>query len=243
MQLYIALLITAILYIHVHCRKPKLPIDMEYALKAEDIGNGAVSENTPQNDDGSDCVHIDCDRKNDGEDNNDGDTKRGDGCDEYKYHECVDGDRKSDGEDNNDGDTKRGDGCDEYNECVDGDRKSDGEDKNDGDIKIGDGCDEYDVSGCDEYDVSDGNSSHNSGKGSTHSRISHHGNSHQNVNEIVLYANEIHKIKGAITQKVEMNIKKAQEKDKYYYDKKHCNLKVYMYCILHCYIMQYPLNL
>ena len=94
MQLYIALFITAILYIHVHCRKPKLPIDMEYALKAEDIGNGAVSENTPQNDDGSDCVHIDCDRKNDGEDNNDGDTKRGDRCDEYKYHECVDGDRK-----------------------------------------------------------------------------------------------------------------------------------------------------
>ena len=160
MQLYIALFITAILYIHVHCRKPKLPIDMEYALKAEDIGNGAVSENTPQNDDGSDCVHIDCDRKNDGEDNNDGDTKRGDGCDEY-------------------------------NECVDGDRKSDGEDKNDGDIKKGDGCDEYDVGGCGEYDVSDGNSSHNSGKGSTHSRISHHGNSHQNVNEIVLYANEM----------------------------------------------------
>ena len=187
---------------------------MEYALKAEDIGNGAVSENTPQNDDGSDCVHIDCDRKNDGEYNNDGDTKRGDGCDEYKYHDRVDGDRKSDGEDNNDGD-----------------------------IKIGDGCDEYDVGGCDEYDVSDGNSSHNSGKGSTHSKISHHGNSHQNVNEIVLYANEINKIKGAITQKVEMNIKKAQEKDKYYYDKKHCNLKVYMYCILHCYKMQYPLNL
>ena len=36
----------------------------------------------------------------------------------------------------------------------------------------------------------------------------------------------MHKIKGAITQKVKMNIKKAQEKDKFYYDKKHCNLKV-----------------
>ena len=40
--------------------------------------------------------------------------------------------------------------------------------------------------------------------------------SHQNVNQIVLYANEMHKIKGAITQNEEMNIKKAQEKD---YDK------------------------
>ena len=89
----------AVVYSPFHYRNPihtctlsKLPIDMEYALKAEDIGNGAVSDNTPQNDDGSDCVHIDCDRKNDSEDNNDGDTKRGDGCDEYKYHECVDGD-------------------------------------------------------------------------------------------------------------------------------------------------------
>ena len=62
--------------------------------------------------------------------------------------------------------------------------------------------------------------------GSTHSGNSHHGNSHQNVSQIVLYANEMHKIKGAITQKVEMNIKKAQEKDTFYYDKKHCNLKV-----------------
>ena len=62
--------------------------------------------------------------------------------------------------------------------------------------------------------------------GSTHSGISHHGNSHQNINQIVLYANEMRKIKGAITQKVEMNIKKAQEKDAFYYDKKHCNLKV-----------------
>ena len=56
-----------------------------------------------------------------------------------------------------------------------------------------------------------------------HGGISHHGNSHQNVNQIVLYANEMHQIKNAITQKVEM---KAQEKDKFYYDKKHCNLKV-----------------
>ena len=78
-QLYIVFYITLILYIH--CRKPKLPIDMEYALKAEDIGNSAVSEavnedntNKPQNDYGSDCVYGDCDRKSDGEDNSGGGT-------------------------------------------------------------------------------------------------------------------------------------------------------------------------
>ena len=50
-QLYLVFYITLILYIH--CRKLKLPIDMEYELKAEDIGNSAVSEdntNKPQND-------------------------------------------------------------------------------------------------------------------------------------------------------------------------------------------------
>ena len=50
----------------------------------------------------------------------------------------------------------------------------------------------------DEYDDGDGNCSHNGSsgdKGSTHSGISHHGNSHQNVNEIDLHANEMHKIK------------------------------------------------
>ena len=81
-QLYIVFYITLILYIH--CRKPKLPIDMEYALKAEDIGNSAMSEddtNKPQNDYGSNCVYGDCDRKSDGEDNSDGDTTRDDGCD------------------------------------------------------------------------------------------------------------------------------------------------------------------
>ena len=36
----------------------------------------------------------------------------------------------------------------------------------------------------------------------------------------------MHKFKNAIIQKVEMNIKKAQERDKFYYDTKHCNLKV-----------------
>eukprot|EP00731_Ephydatia_muelleri_P002679 Em0001g2679a len=42
---------------------------MEYALKAEDIGNSAVSEdntNKPPNDYGSDSVYGDCDRKSDG---------------------------------------------------------------------------------------------------------------------------------------------------------------------------------
>ena len=53
---------------------PKLPIDMEYTLKAEDIiGNSAVSEddntNQSQNDYGGDC---DCDRKSDGEDSSEG---------------------------------------------------------------------------------------------------------------------------------------------------------------------------
>ena len=46
-QLYIVFYITLILYIH--CRKPKLPIDVEYALKAEDIGNSAVSEDDNTN--------------------------------------------------------------------------------------------------------------------------------------------------------------------------------------------------
>ena len=43
----------------------------------------------------------------------------------------------------------------------------------------------------------------------------------------------MHKIKGAITQKVEMNIKKAQEKDTFYYDKKTLQSEG-LYCILHC---------
>ena len=88
-----------------------------------------------------------------------------------------------------------------------GDRKSDGEDSSDGDTKRGDGGE--------EYDNGDGNSSHKSSsgdKGSTHSEISHHGNSHQNVNLIVLYENEMHKIKGALTQKVEMNILRRHRK-------------------------------
>ena len=41
-------------------------MDMEYALKTEDIGNSALSEdntNKPQNDYGSDSVYSDCDRK------------------------------------------------------------------------------------------------------------------------------------------------------------------------------------
>ena len=62
-QSYIIFYITLILYIH--CRKPKLPIDMEYT---EDIiGNSAVSEddntNQSQNDYGDDCVDGDCDRR------------------------------------------------------------------------------------------------------------------------------------------------------------------------------------
>ena len=65
---------------YINCRKPK------YALKAEDIiGNNAVSENDntnqSQDDYGGDCVDGDCDRKSDGEDNSDGDTKRDEGCD------------------------------------------------------------------------------------------------------------------------------------------------------------------
>ena len=58
---------------------------MEYTLKAEDIiiGNSAVSEddntNQSHHDYGDDCVGGDCDRKSDGADNSDGDTKRDEG--------------------------------------------------------------------------------------------------------------------------------------------------------------------
>ena len=122
---------------------------MEYALKAEDIGNSAVSEdntNKPQNDYGSYCVYGDYDRKTDGEDNSDGDTTRDEGCDAADGNSCdaevtnnhvgtAIHDKADDGYDE----------CDDH-DCVDGDRKSDGEDSSDGednsdgDTKRGDGC-------------------------------------------------------------------------------------------------------
>ena len=49
-----------------------------------------------------------------------------------------------------------------------------------------------------DWDVGDGNYSHKSSsgdKGSTHDGIIPHGNSHQNVNQINLHANEMHKSK------------------------------------------------
>ena len=41
---------------------------------------------------------------------------------------------------------------------------------------------------------------------------SHDGNSHWNVKQINIHANEMHKFKNTIIQKVEMNVKKAQER-------------------------------
>ena len=130
---------------------------MEYALKAEDIiGKSAVSEddntNKSQNDYGGDWVDGDCDKKSDGEDNSDGDTKRDDGCDAADGNSC---------------DAKV---TNNHVGAVIDDKIDDG------------------------YDDGDGNSSHNSSsgdKGSTHGGISHYGNSHQNINQIVLHANEM----------------------------------------------------
>ena len=173
--------ITLILYIH--CRKPKLPIDMEYA---EDISE---DDNTNQSY-GDDCDDGDCDRKSDGEDSSDCDTNRDEGCD------AADG-----------------------NSC-------DAKVTND---HVGATTDDNIDDGYDNYNDGDGNCSLNSSsgdKGSTHGGIRPHGHSHQNVNQINLYANEMHKFKNAIIEKVDMNIKKAQERDKFYYDTKHCNLKV-----------------
>ena len=140
---------------------------MEYALKAEDIGNSAMSEdntNKPQNDYGSYCVYGDCDRKSDGEDSSDGDTTRDDGCDAADGNSCdAEVTNNHDGLQFmmammsmmtmivsmviervmvrivvmvriiSDGDTKRGDGCN-------------------------------------EYDDGDGNSSHNSSSGDNHTQ-------------------------------------------------------------------------
>jgi len=223
---------------------------MEYALKADDIGNSTMSEaNTskPQYDYGSDC-----NRKSG--DNSDGDIARDDGSDaaddsrcnaevtnthvgtaihedkadggydEYDDRDCfADGDLKSDDEDKGNDDKKKDDGCDEYDgrDCVNGDRSSDGEEISDSDTK---GRDE-----CDEYHNGDGNSSHKSScgdNGSTHSGISNHESIRHNIDQFDHYAKEMQKIKCEITRKVEKNIKKAQEKDKFYYDKKHSNMKV-----------------